>query len=79
MVQINTLRRQPTELDYADPTKFKFSINKLPKLVEFFTTTPAILHGINLGESIFPTPFKQIPIMGDDLTYENLEITFHSR
>ena len=37
MVQINTLRRQPTELDYADPTKFKFSINKLP-LVEFFTT-----------------------------------------
>ena len=29
--------RQPTELDYADPTKFKFSITKLPK-VEFFTT-----------------------------------------
>ena len=37
MVQINSLQRQPTELDYADPTKFKFSINKLPK-VEYFTT-----------------------------------------
>ena len=74
MVQINTLRRQPTELDYADPTKFKFSINKLPK-VEYFTTA-CNLPGINLGESIFPTPLKQIPVMGDELTYENLEITF---
>ena len=74
MVEINTLRRQPTELDYADPTKFKFSINKLPK-VEYFTTA-CNLPGINLGESIFPTPLKQIPVMGDELTYENLEITF---
>ena len=74
MVEINTLKRQPTELDYADPTKFKFSINKLPK-VEYFTTA-CILPGINLGESIFPTPLKQIPVMGDELTYENLEITF---
>ena len=70
----NMLARQPTELDYADPTKFKFSITKLPK-VEFFTTA-ANLPGINLGESIFPTPFKQVPVMGDDLTFDNLEITF---
>ena len=71
---INALARQPTELDYADPTKFKFSITKLPK-VEFFTTA-ANLPGINLGESILPTPFKQVPVMGDDLTFDNLEITF---
>ena len=70
----NMLARQPTELDYADPTKFKFSISKLPK-VEFFTTA-ANLPGINLGESIFPTPFKQIPVQGDDLTFDNLEIEF---
>ena len=74
MVQINALSRQPTELDYADPTKFKFSINKLPK-VEYFTTA-ANLPGINPGESILPTPFKQVPVMGDDLTFDNLEITF---
>ena len=75
---INALARQPTELDYADPTKFKFSITKLPK-VEFFTTRKsdyADPTGINLGESIFPTPFKQIPVQGDDLTFDNLEITF---
>ena len=71
---INALARQPTELDYADPTKFKFSITKLPK-VEFFTTQ-ANIPGINLGESIFPTPFKQVPVMGDDLTFDNLEIEF---
>ena len=70
----NMLARQPIELDYADPTKFKFSIQKLPK-VEFFTTA-ANLPGINLGESIFPTPFKQVPVMGDDLTFDNLEIEF---
>ena len=71
---INALARQPKELDYADPTKFKFSINKLPK-VEFFTTQ-ANIPGINLGESIFPTPFKAIPVQGDDLTFDNLEISF---
>ena len=71
---INALARQPTELDYADPTKFKFSITKLPK-VEFFTTA-ANLPGINLGEAVLPTPFKQVPVMGDDLTFDNLEITF---
>ena len=74
MVQINSLQRQPTELDYADPSKFKFSINKLP-LVEYFTTS-CNLPGINLGEAIFPTPLKQIPVMGDELTFENLEISF---
>ena len=26
MVQVNSLQRQPTELDYADPTKFAFKI-----------------------------------------------------
>ena len=71
---INALARQPEEFDYADPTKFKFSITKLP-LVEFFTTQ-ANIPGISLGESIFPTPFKQIPVQGDDLTFDNLEITF---
>ena len=70
MVQTNTLSRQPTELDYADPTKFKFSINKLPK-VEYF-----ICNFRKSRPTIFPTPFKQIPVMGDDLTFDNLEITF---
>ena len=74
MVQINSLQRQPTELDYADPTKFAFKIPKLPT-VEFFVTQ-ANIPGVNLGDSIFPTPLKQIPVQGDDLTFDNLEISF---
>ena len=66
--------RQPDKLDYLSPTQFRFGIHQLPK-VQFFTTS-ANIPGINMGEAIFPTPFKDIPIMGDKITYENLEISF---
>ena len=68
------LARQPDKLDYASPTQFKFGIHQLPK-VEFFTVT-ANVPGITLGDAIFPTPFKDIPVMGEKLTYENLSISF---
>ncbi len=66
--------RQPEVLDYASPTQFRMAINQLPK-VEFFITS-CNLPGINLGEAVFPTPLKQIPIQGDELTFENLSISF---
>tara|TARA_B100000989_G_scaffold13512_1_gene9077 strand:- start:180 stop:722 length:543 start_codon:yes stop_codon:yes gene_type:complete len=68
------LSRQPTELDYADPSKFRFTVNKLPK-VEFFTTQ-ALLPGVNLGDVVIPSPFKEIPVQGTQLTFDNLEIQF---
>jgi len=68
------LSRQPDNLDYLSPTQFKFNIHQLPK-VEFFCTA-ANVPAINLGEAIFPTPYKQIPVMGDTLTYDNLSISF---
>ena len=40
-----------------------------------FTTT-ATLPGISLGDAVFPTPYKEIPVMGDKLTYENLTVNF---
>jgi len=72
-----TVGRQTEILDYASQTQFKMMINQLPK-VEFFTTA-ANLPGITMVDSIFPTPFKDIPVMGEKLTYENLEITFICR
>ena len=74
MTTINTLSRQPTKLDYASPTQFKFSIIKLPK-VEYFCTA-ATIPGIELGETSQPTPLKNIPVPGDKLTYSNLTMTF---
>ena len=68
------LYRQPDKLDYASPTQFRFGINQLPK-VEFFTTE-ANLPGIDMGFTQQNTPFKDIPIIGDKLTYGSLEITF---
>ena len=68
------LGRQPTVLDYLSPTQFKFGIHQLPK-VEFFTTE-ANIPDVTLGELVLPTPFKQIPIVGDQVTFGNLIVTF---
>ena len=74
MAQTFGIDRQPTQLDYASPTQFKFSIVQLPK-VEFFTTA-ANLPSITLADAIFPTPFTDIPVQGDKLTFDNLIISF---
>ena len=75
MTVTNSLSRQPTKLDYASPTQFKFSIIKLPK-VEYFCTAVNV-PGITLGGTMVqPSPLKDIPIPGEKLTYEPLQMTF---
>ena len=73
-IATSPLSRQPTKLDYASPTQFKFGIHQLPK-VEFFTTT-ATVPAIALSDVVIPTPFKSIPMQGDQLTFDNLTINF---
>ena len=74
MTTTNSLSRQPTKLDYASPTQFKFSIIKLPK-VEFFVTD-INLPGIELTSLTQNTTLKQIPIPGNDLQYDPLSLSF---
>ena len=74
MTITNSLTRQPTKLDYAAPTQFKFSIIKLPK-VEYFCTAVNV-PGITLGDATQATSLKNIPIPGDKLSYEPLQMTF---
>ena len=74
MTVTNSLTRQPTKLDYASPTQFKFSILKLPK-VEYFCTSVNI-PGIELSGASQATPLKDIPIPGNKLTYEPLQMRF---
>ena len=74
MTELKSLSRQPTKLDYAAATQFKFNIYKLPK-VEFFCTSVNI-PGITLGETSQATPLKDIPIPGDKLTYASLNVSF---
>ena len=74
MTVTNTLKRQPTELDYCDPTKFKFQIIKLPTVE--YNTVQATLPGISLAELNQPTRLQQLKLAGNDLTFEDLSITF---
>ena len=74
MTITNSYTRQPTKLDYASPTQFKFQIIKLPK-VEYFCTA-ANVPGINLGTAEQITPLKDIPLPGDRLQYDTLTISF---
>ena len=68
------LARQPDKLDYASPTQFRFGIKQLPK-VEFFTID-VNLPGITGTPIDYPTPYKNIPTMGDKLAYDDLTIKF---
>ena len=76
MTETKTINRQPsgTGLDYADPTKFKFQTPKLPRVE--FNCIQANIPGITLTEIQQPTRLIPIKIPGNDLTFENLNITF---
>lgn len=69
-----TVQTQPDKLDYASPTQFRFGIHQLPK-VEFFAVS-ATIPAIALSDVLVPTPFKSIPMMGDQLTFDNLSVSF---
>ena len=74
MTTINSFARQPTSLDYASPTQFKFQITKLPK-VEYFCTAVNI-PTVSISEVRQPTPFVDVPLPGTTLSYGALNMTF---
>ena len=74
MTTTNVIDRTPSKLDYASPIQFRFKMTKLPN-VEFFVQT-ANIPGITLGEVTMPTPLKDIPMPGDKITYQNLDVSF---
>jgi len=74
MTTVNVNTREPSVLDYASPVQFRFKCSKLPT-VEFFCQT-ANIPGITLGQATVDTPLKSIPFPGDELTYQDLGISF---
>jgi len=76
MTDTNTITRQPSGagLDYADPTKFKFQIAKLPRVE--FNSIQANIPGITLTEITQPTRLMPVRIPGNDLTFDDLSVTF---
>ena len=61
-------------LDYVDPTKFKFQITKLPRVE--FNSIQANIPGITLTEINQPTRLIPVRIPGNDMTFEDLTVTF---
>ena len=74
MTELNVQTRQPAKLDYASPIQFRFKCTKLPEVE--FTCQSANIPGISLGSASQPTPLVDVPIPGDKINYQSLDITF---
>ena len=74
MTETNIQLRQPAKLDYASPIQFRFKCTKLPEVE--FTCQTANIPGISLGSASQPTPLVDVPIPGDKLSYQSLDISF---
>ena len=74
MTDASLASKQPSNLDYADPTKFRFQCVKIPKVE--YNTIQANIPGVSLTELTQPTRLQQLKIPGNDLTFEDLTITF---
>ena len=66
--------KQIQNRNYLSDVGFKFSLAKAPK-VDFFSNT-ATLPGLTLGVVNQPSYLKELPLPGDRLVYDDLELTF---
>ena len=73
-VETTTINRQPTKLDYAAQTQFRFMINYLP-LTEYFVQTVNV-PGLSLGTATVPSSMYDYPVPGDKITFDPLNISF---
>ena len=74
MTEFNVQTRQPAKLDYASPIQVRFKCTKLPEVE--FTCQTANIPGISLGSGVQPTPLVDIPIPGEKISYQSLDISF---
>ena len=76
MVKQNPLKRQPDTLDFAKPSQFRFQILDIPTTIYFVTEVN--LPGIAFsGDAVLNTRFTSIPMMGDTVNYEPIEVSFN--
>ena len=66
--------RIPQNTNYLQPTKFILSFDRIGS-VQYFCQSINV-PGISLGQGVYNTPLSDIPIAGNKLTYNPLEIDF---
>lgn len=64
----------PAVYNFLRPNAFRFSIDLLPNVA--YTCQSANLPSVQLGSALQPTPFVDIPTVGDKLVYGDFTIRF---
>ena len=70
----SSLSRQPDVFDYSQINQFKVYLPLFP-ITEWFVTR-ANIPGVTLGQAVQATPFTDMPVVGDKLTYDDFYFTF---
>jgi len=69
-----SLNTQPDNVNFLSPVGFKMVLTRAPT-TSFFLQNVTI-PGISMPSTTQPTPFVKIPIPGDHIDYEDLQIAF---
>jgi len=64
----------PQNINPLSPNGFNFTVLKLPSIT--FFCQQANLPGLTFGEPAFANPFASVPVPGDHITYDTLNINF---
>jgi len=74
VVKDSWINSTPTTNDFLRPNAFKFSIKDMPKTS--FTCQSANIPDLQLGFATQPTPFIDVPTIGDKLNFGEFTIRF---
>lgn len=64
----------PENINPLSPNGFNFTVLKLPEIT--FFCQQANLPGLTFGEPMLANPFASVPIPGDHITYDTLNVQF---
>ena len=70
----NTLSRQPTVFDYSQTNQFRIFLPIFPT-TEWFVIS-ANIPGVTMGQATQPTPFVDMPLVGEKVVFDNFDMTF---
>ena len=70
----NTLLRQPTVFDYSQTNQFRIFLPIFPT-TEWFVVS-ANIPGVTMGQATQPTPFVDMPLVGEKVVFDNFDMTF---
>jgi len=73
-LQNNYNNSLPKTYDYLRPNAFRFGVKDIPNVS--FTCQSANIPDIQLGYAVQPTPFVDIPTIGDKINFGELAIRF---